>query len=764
MLRGRGRGSRGRIGRGRGRGRGGGRRQLLEAERSRLNLSDANVTTKRGAFPARRGRKPGVLAAAQWVQCDSCGKWRKLPNSSLAMKSLPEVWNCAMNTWDLQYSNCEAEEENCPIIANPNAVQSNEGGKVSTNDDGDVSITAEENGILEDGMKKGRKRGPRKMSDLDPEMNQANFRKAKSFRSQSRDNEEDLSPEPIEQNPDAAMLRKRGLGSGVAITKVDWVMCNTCMKWRKVPPTVQVSSLPDVWVCTMNYWNVAQARCSARQEQDDRAVGRLARDAPTDLQRQSLLRPPTAGVGRGRYERKPKNIAGATTEGGESGAPAKKVTQWVQCERPNCKKWRKVPANIDRATLPDRWFCEMNKWDPERAFCDGPEESDDDADGPASGRAGPSLGYPKGPGSLSYRRFIFGTDGRVRPAYSEKNRIGFGVFSYTDVQRQGQPSSLGDNISAVDEYVEPTRRIGYWWSSAYDEAGQFYRSGSSRRGASSLGVSMAAPHAMDTALNGSSEVFDGENEGPVAAPADRNGGFTTAPPTDAFSQALKVEEDVRSASKSSLLVDCARRLVGWEPAPFPCTKMKSRLAVRRLGLVRRMFCECRVVMCCLAHLSSVQLPPTDTEPCGTADDGPADTAVVMEVESSAERTSLRATNASDADYVKPPAPVPLTTLFSFTQLCRFHDDVLEACRADLSMASLRAAVRRLEQAAEVDVTYNSSGVVSVLPFRPSIQHSSPLKRAAAAAVDTLCPLKTKDGDLNRRKLKLRTQPLYAQTA
>jgi hypothetical protein len=40
-----------------------------------------------------------------------------------------------------------------------------------------------------------------------------------------------------------------------------------------------------------------------------------------------------------------------------------KKQQWVQCERRSCGKWRKVPGAVDHASLPDKWFCEMNYWD-----------------------------------------------------------------------------------------------------------------------------------------------------------------------------------------------------------------------------------------------------------------------------------------------------------------------------------------------------------------------------------------------------------------
>ena len=45
---------------------------------------------------------------------------------------------------------------------------------------------------------------------------------------------------------------------------------------------------------------------------------------------------------------------------------------WVECDK--CKKWRRLRGVIDEKKLPPRWFCSMNKTDPERARCSAPEE------------------------------------------------------------------------------------------------------------------------------------------------------------------------------------------------------------------------------------------------------------------------------------------------------------------------------------------------------------------------------------------------------
>ncbi|GFH45608.1 hypothetical protein CTEN210_02082 [Chaetoceros tenuissimus] len=45
---------------------------------------------------------------------------------------------------------------------------------------------------------------------------------------------------------------------------------------------------------------------------------------------------------------------------------------WVECDR--CKKWRRLRGIVDAKKLPSKWFCSMNKNDPERARCSAPEE------------------------------------------------------------------------------------------------------------------------------------------------------------------------------------------------------------------------------------------------------------------------------------------------------------------------------------------------------------------------------------------------------
>jgi len=54
------------------------------------------------------------------------------------------------------------------------------------------------------------------------------------------------------------------------------------------------------------------------------------------------------------------SIFGATT-GGQSNA------MWVQCDK--CKKWRRLRGLVDEKKLPSKWYCSMNKNDPDRCVC-----------------------------------------------------------------------------------------------------------------------------------------------------------------------------------------------------------------------------------------------------------------------------------------------------------------------------------------------------------------------------------------------------------
>jgi CW-type Zinc Finger len=73
-------------------------------------------------------------------------------------------------------------------------------------------------------------------------------------------------------------------------------------------------------------------------------------------------------------ERDEGSIFGQTTGASNS--------TWVECDK--CKKWRRLRGVVDERKLPPKWYCSMNKNDPERARCSAPEEEYDAAHTPES--------------------------------------------------------------------------------------------------------------------------------------------------------------------------------------------------------------------------------------------------------------------------------------------------------------------------------------------------------------------------------------------
>ena len=61
----------------------------------------------------------------------------------------------------------------------------------------------------------------------------------------------------------------------------------------------------------------------------------------------------------------------------DSRLPPEIPTDWVQCEDPSCRKWRRVAWHVDANALPDPWYCSMNYWEPADASHDAPQDDFD---------------------------------------------------------------------------------------------------------------------------------------------------------------------------------------------------------------------------------------------------------------------------------------------------------------------------------------------------------------------------------------------------
>lgn len=617
-----------------------------------------------GSGSALKAKLAAEQAALQWVACDRCSKWRSLP-SHVDMSALPEQWYCSMNKWDDRFNDCSIEQEK---VEEP-----------SDHPDEDVEVGG--NGASGGGSSGGKRfsghsrsqggrgarggSGPHEFAEFDfaggdggGEGGASAARRKTGYRGSfgSRNN---LIPN----------------GSMLEVEKVNWVQCNKCSKWRKVPGHISVESLPDVWQCSMNTWAPAFSKCAAKEETDD---PNQLRDGPHPGNRSRRPSAMSGGGFPGHYFPGMQPMDGFVNPGTTVLAgPVKKVIQWVQCERRNCKKWRKLPGHVDMSQLPEKWFCEMNEWDLDRANCECPEDSDSEGEQNqnADTRSQLILANSKGPGTLSYRRIIFGTDGRVRPSYSEKNKNGFGIFSFTDTHRNSESD-------ANDEIVEPTRRIAYWWSSAYDEAGVHYLtaprhhpSSAAAYAASSSAIralsSRDAPDAAAAPLQppSSSSSSSSSTTGPAGAAAvDVAAANVTSTSAAPLVSSNVVESTTFMRPKQGhQLVDAVRKLAGFSAGAtdvvYPLQRLKNYTATHKRTMLELSMAECAVVRSCL------QSSPTLT--------------------------------------------LTLPALMHVVRSGYFPSRAMEACRASISLEGVRGAIQRLEAMGEVDVTLSGSGEIIV---------------------------------------------------
>jgi hypothetical protein len=62
----------------------------------------------------------------------------------------------------------------------------------------------------------------------------------------------------------------------------------------------------------------------------------------------------------------------------DHGRPAQAVSNWVQCENPECQKWRKIPWHVDIDMLSKKFVCADHIWGLNPPSCDAPEDDWDE--------------------------------------------------------------------------------------------------------------------------------------------------------------------------------------------------------------------------------------------------------------------------------------------------------------------------------------------------------------------------------------------------
>lgn len=262
-----------------------------------------------------------------WVQCKSCSKWRCIPNS-VDMESLPEHWYCKDNP-DLSRNTCEAPEQTQEEVAREKKMKNAVGDKnIPNRSKAQSPLTVQNKRSLTQQRSTDKfikDPTPSKpivgnnvmvMDDTHFDMmgsinGTMQYDSAVTNKSTSSDLFDEHTSE-VQMTPDtpsggeidgtgsdgtvASALptnknmkgsnRKNRKGKGDEKEKKgskgkkqkeavsqEWVQCEKCEKWRRLPPRVKAKDLPDVWTCDMNDWDPRSASCAVQEDHKvDKAI------------------------------------------------------------------------------------------------------------------------------------------------------------------------------------------------------------------------------------------------------------------------------------------------------------------------------------------------------------------------------------------------------------------------------------------------------------------------------------------------------------
>jgi len=261
---------------------------------------------------------------APWVQCDKCGKWRIIPKDVVG--SLPDRWFCADNVWDPKRASCDAAQQKDRQLVRERKRRkrqrllekeqegrgppdANDGNSEGSHDKDTVVAprVLEEPG---DSNKRPRRASPTEdpQQHSDSSINNEKQKAAKKVAvKKTRSNHAAAEPpaenqeEPPEVKPKRGRPR-RNAGKETnpapnnneqtpeeAAENLEWVQCEKCEKWRKLPPQISADELPDVWYCSMNTWNPGSASCSAPEDKAEAGLTDIFSNGADKLSYRNLI-------------------------------------------------------------------------------------------------------------------------------------------------------------------------------------------------------------------------------------------------------------------------------------------------------------------------------------------------------------------------------------------------------------------------------------------------------------------------------------------
>ena len=218
-----------------------------------------------------------------WVQCDRCHKWRHL-SAAVNLDSLPEHWFCELNTNDPKRNNCDAPEQTPKEVAKEKKRAKKLAWKKLQMEQAQAAAKEAEQ------KKRARSTSPRgsdkeaefdtnSITDSNKKADEENVdQTAIATRSPRSPSPKPLPPKPKRRGrpPRSDKEKEKTSASipGAPIAgkdgpKQEWVQCEKCEKWRRLPPRISAEDLPDVWYCSMNTWDINLATCTAIEDKHE---------------------------------------------------------------------------------------------------------------------------------------------------------------------------------------------------------------------------------------------------------------------------------------------------------------------------------------------------------------------------------------------------------------------------------------------------------------------------------------------------------------
>ena len=166
----------------------------------------------------------------EWVLCDQCSKWRRLParTDPNFPNDLPEKWVCSMNTWDVKTSTCSAPQQEDTFREPP-------------------------------------------VGALKIKVWCRRLRSGDRFEQRHSRRPGGLSGNHLAPSSASGSLLSATYENNRDFGEVDWIRCcsPSCGKWRACLRSMDARVLRDmypIWHCWMNTWDDARASCNAPQE------------------------------------------------------------------------------------------------------------------------------------------------------------------------------------------------------------------------------------------------------------------------------------------------------------------------------------------------------------------------------------------------------------------------------------------------------------------------------------------------------------------